>query len=90
MKTIFIKAVVPDDAEMYSVSYRLPVEPAGMLGYTFNYYRERNPTIITLPSKSQLEAAADLAFPVYDDHYSEAELGFMKGANYVINKIKSQ
>lgn len=46
MKKLLIEDEVPDDAEMFSISYRIPIEPDGFLGYRFGYYRERNPKVI--------------------------------------------
>ena len=102
MKIIYLKVEVPDDAEMFSVSYRLPIDPYGLLGYTFEYRRDRNPEVVTLPTEEEIN---DLPLPdfLYENN-NEIYIGYHgdsictdvwnKWLNemtcQIINKIKSQ
>jgi hypothetical protein len=83
MKTIILKVEVPDDAEMFSVSYRIPIEPAPPLGFTFQYYRDQNPVEIHLPAEEEIKKESLKYFEKDNDNDSL----FRIGAKWAIKHI---
>lgn len=83
MKTVILKVEVPDDFPVDN-NTTCVVEIHGVDGDGDRFYNDYNKSITHLPTYDEITEFAKI------QSYTPEKHGFKSGANWVINKIKSQ